>query len=85
MNIYEEFRENEKKIMYLLAIIDGFEPNGKVIDFSLEEAKYRRLFYDKVEKLGIKAFDLSQYTDEEKPFMKEMLDKLNKYLEIQNK
>lgn len=82
MNVYEEFMENEKKIGILLDLIFGFELDGTIKDISLEERKYRRKMEDKVDKLGIKAFDLEQYTDDEKPFMKRILDK---YYEIQNK
>lgn len=78
MNILEKFSENEKKVGMLLDIVSGCDNEGMPIDVSEKDKKYRRKIYNKVELLGIKAFDIKQYSKEEQPFMQKCIEKFNK-------
>ena len=77
MNIFEDLAENEKKIGMLLDIISGCDNQGKPIEMDIKERKYRREIYNKAERLGIKAFDIIQYSEKDKKFMQNSIEQFN--------
>ena len=77
MNIFEDLAENEKKIGMLLDIISGCDNKGKPIEMDIKERKYRREIYNKAERLGIKAFDINEYSEKDKKFMQTWIEQFN--------
>ena len=77
MDILEELAKNEKKVGMLLEIISGCDNQGIPIEMSIEEKKYRTRIYNKAEQLGIQAFDISEYSEEERRFIKKCIEKFN--------
>lgn len=77
MNIFEDLAENEKKIGMLLDIISGCDNQGKPIEMDIKERKYRREIYNKTERLGIKAFDINEYSEKDKKFMQKCIEQFN--------
>lgn len=77
MNIFEDLAENEKKIGMLLDIISGCDNQGKPIEMDIKERKYRRKIYNKAERLGIKAFDINEYSEKDKKFMQKCIEQFN--------
>ena len=82
MNIFEDLEKKKKKIGMLLDIISGCDNQGKPIEMDIKERKYRREIYNKAERLGIKAFDINEYSEKDKKFMQKCIEQFN---EISNK
>lgn len=77
MNIFEDLAENEKKIGMLLDIISGCDNQGKPIEMDIKERKYRREIYNKAERLGIKVFDINEYSEKDKKFIQRCIEQFN--------
>lgn len=77
MNISEEFVENEKKVGMLLDIISGCDNQGVPIEMNIKEKNYRAKIYKKAEQLGIKAFDINEYSKRDKEFIQKCVEQFN--------
>lgn len=77
MNISEEFVENEKKVGMLLDIISGCDNQGVPIEMNIKEKNYRAKIYKKAEQLGIKAFDINEYSERDKEFIQKCVEQFN--------